>query len=296
MVISDKTKSAKISGTLYVVATPIGNLQDITYRAVKVLQAVDKIAVEDTRHSKRLLVHLGICKPLISLHEHNEQGKSCKIISYLEAGESIALISDAGTPLISDPGYRIVVQAHAKNILVSPIPGPSAVICALSGSGLPTDSFIFEGFVPKKKQVKINYLQKLSKESRTMVFYESPHRIVETLEVMQSVFGENRSMALARELTKAFETILSGTLLEILSLVKADSNQQKGEMVLIVGGAKTCNLNDKHHDIVQNITPDVYNLLSALVAELPKKQAASIASKITGLNKKELYKVACDMF
>lgn len=269
--------------TLYLVATPIGNLGDISARAIETLQSVQLIAAEDTRHSRRLLQHFGINMRLMAYHEHNEEQQTPVLIGRLLKGQSIALISDAGTPLVSDPGYRLVQAALQENIKVVPIPGPCAAIVALSASGLPTDRFVFEGFPPAKSGARRNYLQTLQTEPRTLVFYVSCHRISETLNDMADIFGGERLAVLARELTKTFETIHKATLKELAEWVANDSNQQKGEIVLLVEGVSESA--DEQQELLGRLMP-------VLVNELPVKQAATIAAKITGLNKNDLYKQA----
>lgn len=269
-------------GTLYIVATPIGNLGDWSQRAQEVLNQVSLIAVEDTRHSNKLLSHFGIQTPMIAYHEHNEKVASEKLLARLRAGDSIALISDAGTPLISDPGYPLVSLAHAEGIRVSPVPGPSAVIAALSASGLPTDRFVFEGFLPSKSEARKSRLERLKTDSRTLVFYESPHRIVETLADMCAIFGSERVVVLARELSKSFETIKQAPLLELQAWVEQDKNQSRGEIVLVVHGA-------------EDIGPEaaeVERILRILLKSLPVKEAAALAAEITGARKNALYKQA----
>ncbi|MFZ4126328.1 MAG: 16S rRNA (cytidine(1402)-2'-O)-methyltransferase, partial [Rickettsiales bacterium] len=213
-------------GILYVVATPIGNLQDMTVRAVSILKTVDKIAAEDTRHSTHLLATYGISTPLISLHEHNEMARATELIAHLKAGQSIALISDAGTPLISDPGYVLVKHVRAEGIRVEPIPGACAAIAALSVSGLPTDRFIFEGFLSSKVASRKAHLERLTLEPRTLVFYEAPHRILESIKAMQAAWGGAREIVIARELTKLFETVYAGTIDQVIDWMKQDKNQQ----------------------------------------------------------------------
>lgn len=268
---------------IFVVATPIGNLADISQRALEVLRSVDKIAAEDTRHSKQLLAHYGITTPLIALHEHNEREISRKL---LDTGINIALISDAGTPLISDPGYHLVRFAHEMNIPVVPIPGPSALICALSASGLPTDRFCFEGFLPAKKTARDQALQDLVYETRTMVFYEAPHRILETICAMRLIFGAERLAAIAREMTKQFETIQHGTLAKLEHFVSGDANQQRGEIVLVVAG---------HQQQKSELNSETIRILKILLDELPVKQAAAMAAKITGISKNVLYDAAVQL-
>lgn len=267
---------------IFVVATPIGNLGDISERALDVLRSVDKIAAEDTRHSRHLLAHYAITTPLIALHEHNERELSKKLI---EDGENLALISDAGTPLISDPGYHLVKYAHSMGVPVVPIPGASAVICALSASGVPTDRFCFEGFLPAKSGARANKLTSLQKEIRTMVFYEAPHRILDTLQHMSEILGPKRLAAVAREMTKQFETIRQGTLEQLVHFVAADTNQQRGELVIVVAGLEPQDA---------ELDDEAKRVLDILLAEVSVKQASTIAAKITGLNKNLLYQAALD--
>lgn len=262
---------------IFIVATPIGNLADISQRALEVLRSVDKIAAEDTRHSKQLLAHYGITTPLVTLHDHNEREVSRKLI---ETGENIALISDAGTPLISDPGYHLVRYAHEMGVPVVPIPGASAVICALSASGLPTDRFCFEGFLPAKDVAREKKLQDLLYEPRTMVFYEAPHRILDTLTQMVAVFGDERQAAIAREMTKQFETIRCGSLAELMHFVSTDANQQRGEVVIVVAG---------HAVHATELDTEAKRILTIMLEELPVKQAAALTAKITGVAKNVLY-------
>jgi len=272
---------------LYVVATPIGNLSDISARAVEVLKQVDLIACEDTRHSSRLLNHLNIQKPLLSYHDHNETQQTQNLIGKLQAGQSIALISDAGTPLISDPGYQLVKQAHENNITVVPLPGPCALITALSASGLPSDRFTFEGFLPAKQQARVETLEKLRAETRTLIFYESTHRISASLQDMVKVFGADRRAVVARELTKAFETLRGDELANLSAWVKEDANQRKGEVVLLVRGAEAVEQDE--------VRVEAEKVLAILLEELPVKQAAQLAAKITGGKKNALYQVALEM-
>jgi len=272
------------SGVLYIVATPLGNLGDISQRAIDTLQRVDLIAAEDTRHSKKLLVHFGIDKPMIAFHEHNERDRSSEILTQLQAGRQIALISDAGTPLISDPGYHLIRQLHDAGIRIVPIPGPSAVVTALCAAGLPTDRFIFEGFLPSKAVAREKYLSELARETRTLVFYESPHRLLETLRAMLQSFGLGRRMTLARELTKTFETIRQDTIANIVSWVEANPEQQKGESVLIVEGAAQ-QPSDRYE-------VDSDKLLLTLLTCMSVKDAAHHAAQLTGQSKNELYQRA----
>lgn len=267
------------AGTLYVVATPIGNLGDMTPRAVDVLKAVGHIAAEDTRHSGTLLRHFGINTPMIALHDHNERQRAALLIERLQAGEDLALISDAGTPLISDPGYHLVRQTRAAGVKIVPIPGTSALIAALSVSGLPTDRFCFEGFLPAKSGARTARLEQLKREPRTLAFYEAPHRIEDMLQDAVAVLGSEREAVLARELTKTWETLLAMPLGELLARVKSDSDQQRGEIVLLIAGAEA---GDEAEEEAQRVA-----LL--LAEELPVKQAAALAAKITGARKNALY-------
>ena len=270
------------SGTLYMVATPIGNLGDISPRAVETLKAVDLIAAEDTRHSKRLLSHLGVSTRMQAYHEHNEEYQAERLVARLQQGDSIAVISDAGTPLVSDPGYRLLEQVHQHGIKVVPVPGACAAVAAMSVAGLATDRFSFEGFPPAKHAARLSYLQPLKDEARTMVFYVSCHRIIETLMDMRTVFGEQRQATFAREITKTYETIRKATLDELCVWVSEDAMQRKGEIVLVVAGS----IKEKSAHPLRD------EILAALVDELPVKQASKIASRITGINKNELYELA----
>lgn len=268
---------------LYIVATPIGNLMDLSYRAIEVLKKVDLIAAEDTRHAKILLKHYNISNNVISFHENNEKQVINRLFSLLQKGQKIALISDAGTPLISDPGYNLVSKAHLLTIPIVPIPGPCAAITAISASGLPTDQFVFIGFLPAKLSQKEQTLAELNLEPRTMIFYESPHRLLETIDCMSKAFGANRQVAFCRELTKKFETIKLDNLANIYSFIETDQcNQTKGEIVLVISGNK--NFNKKNH-----IDLKVHNMLKLLLVELPATKVASLASKLTGIPKKSLY-------
>ncbi|MBI1422743.1 MAG: 16S rRNA (cytidine(1402)-2'-O)-methyltransferase [Gammaproteobacteria bacterium] len=275
------------SGVLYIVATPLGNLGDMSQRAIETLGQVDLIAAEDTRHSKKLLVHFGIDKPMIAFHEHNERDQTGEILRQLAAGRHIALISDAGTPLISDPGYQLVRQLHEAGIRVVPIPGPSAVITALCAAGLATDRFCFEGFLPSKAGAREKTLQALARESRTLVFYESPHRLLETLRAMLAVFGPQRRLTLARELTKTFETIHQDNLANMVAWVEAQPEQQKGESVLVVEGATVLPS--------QRFEVDGDKLLLTLLSYMSVKDAAHHAAQLTGQGKNELYQRALEM-
>lgn len=276
------------SGTLYVVATPIGNLADITDRARTVLAQVDLIAAEDTRHTGKLLHHLGLKRPMLSLHDHNEAQRLPQILQRLQNGEQVALLSDAGTPLISDPGFTLVRAAQAAQIKVVPIPGPSALITALSVAGLPCERFVFEGFLPAKSAARRKRLQQLRHETRTLVFYESSHRIVNCLQDMVTSFSAQRSAVVARELTKQYETVLAGSLIELRALVEANANQRKGEFVLVVAGASS----EEH---TGNIHISAGALLEDLLQVLPAKEAARTVSRLSGIPKGELYKMALDL-
>ena len=234
----DEAKVNRTQGVLYVVATPIGNFADISERMRHTLQNVCKIAAEDTRRTKFLLSHIGINTPCFSLHDHNERQKIDYIIQLLENGESIALVSDAGTPLISDPGYPLVNALRARNMKVVPVPGPCAMVAALSVAGLPSDRFIFEGFLPSKSSQRLAQLQKLNEETATMIFYESSHRIQACLEDIALALGKERRVVITRELTKTFETILDGTVTELIEILKKDPNQSKGEFVVLINGAE----------------------------------------------------------
>lgn len=274
-------------GSLYIVATPIGNMGDMTERAQQVLASVDVIAVEDTRRSGQLLRNFDISTPMIAVHEHNERQICESLLRRIHEGESIALISDAGTPLLSDPGYYLVTQSHVQNIPVIPIPGVSALIAALSVAGLPTDHFVFEGFLPSKSAARQQRLEKLKEDSRTLVFYEAPHRIVEMLKDLQQVFGSQRQVVLARELTKTFETVHGDKLEQLIPWVEADENQRKGEFVVLVHGAEP-------RDSTK-IDPEAERILLILLEELPVKQAAALAAKVTGLKKNTLYQHALEL-
>ncbi len=271
------------SGSLYIVATPIGHLADITFRAIEVLKQVSVIAAEDTRHSRHLLEHYGINTSTISLHEHNEQQRSEALLLRLQQGESVALISDAGTPLISDPGYRLVSLVRQHGITVVPVPGASALITALSASGLASDRFAFEGFLPAKPSARRQALQELVNEPRTLIFYESPRRLVDTLTDIQTFFGEQRQICLARELTKLHETIVTISVAEMLAWVKTDSQQQRGECVLLLEGQT------QQQEIDE---AEVIRLLKLLLQDLPVKRAAALVSSMTEVSKNKAYQLA----
>jgi 16S rRNA (cytidine1402-2'-O)-methyltransferase len=265
---------------LYVVATPIGNLEDFSARAIRVLSEVDLIAVEDTRHSAKLLHHYGIHTAVISVHEHNEREQAPRLVETLRSGKSIALISDAGTPLLSDPGFKLVRAAHAAGVSVVPVPGACAAIAALSAAGLPTDRFVFEGFPPPRTAARRSAFQALREEHRTIVYYESSHRIVDSLTDMMESFGAERPAVLARELTKKFETIRSGTLAELHQVVTGDEHEQLGEFVILIHGAP---------EVVASGDPEVDRVLRVLLEAVPLKEAVTIAARLTGAHKNQLY-------
>ena len=275
--------TASQPGQLYIVATPIGNLSDLSPRAVETLQQVDVIAAEDTRHSKHLLQHYAVATKTISLHEHNEQQRSELLLQQLLTGESIALISDAGTPLISDPGYRLVSLVKQHGIKVVPIPGSCALIAAMSASGLASDRFAFEGFLPSKATARRQLLETLKHDERTLIFYESPRRLADSLADCEAIFGADRAACLARELTKLHETIETRTLASLREWVREDENQQRGECVLLIEGAS---------NKVSKDELEMSRLLELLLPELPVKKAAAIASAITGGSKNEAYQLA----
>ncbi len=274
-------------GSLYVVATPIGNLDDISARALRILREVALIAAEDTRHSARLLQHFGIQTPLAACHEHNERDQGGRFLARLQAGEDVALISDAGTPLISDPGYHLVRRARAAGFAVVPVPGACALIAALSAAGLPSDRFIFEGFLPAKAAGRRARLEQVREEPRTLIFYEAPHRILECLQDMREVFGDDRPALLARELTKTFETLQGLPLAELCEWVAADSNQQRGECVVLVAGWQA-------PEGEEAVSAEALRVLDLLLSEMPLKRAAALAAEITGVRKNVLYQVALE--
>ncbi|MGE5240604.1 MAG: 16S rRNA (cytidine(1402)-2'-O)-methyltransferase [Bacteroidota bacterium] len=272
------------AGTLYVVATPIGNLEDMTPRAIRILAEADLIAAEDTRHSGKLLRHFGIGTETVAVHEHNERSQVPKLIEILKSGKSIAFISDAGTPLVSDPGFQLVRAARQAGLTVTPVPGACAAIAALSVAGLPSDRFVVEGFPPAKSAARRAVFEKLHEESRTLIFYESPHRILESLKDMVEIFGSTREAVLARELTKQFETVRSGGLAELHDWVEADKHQQLGEFVILIHGVPRAER--------EAMDAEAERVLKLLLEELPVSQAAALAAKITGLKKNKLYEYA----
>ncbi len=274
------------SGVLYVVATPIGNLADLSERAVSVLSEVDVIACEDTRHTQKLLQHLGLRKVMLSVHDHNERDRIDQISEHLESGRNMALVSDAGTPLISDPGFPLVQALRVRGFTVTPVPGPSALITALSAAGLPTDRFLFEGFLPHKAGGRRDRLSPLVNETATLVFYESKHRILETLSLMMEAFGDERPACVARELTKTYESFYHGTLADIAVQLQQDADQTKGEFVVMVAG---------NHDPATATSFDMDKLFRLLLVELPPKKAAAVIADLTGENKKALYQRALEI-
>ena len=273
-----------MAGNLYIVATPIGNLGDISERAVEILKQVDLIAAEDTRHSKTLLDRFAISTKVRAYHEHNEDQLTSQLIQKLMGGESIALISDAGTPLINDPGYKLVAAAHDNGIQVVPIPGPSAIITALSASGLPTNKFIFEGYLPVKSEARKKCLLELMSELRTLIFYEAPHRILETMQAMQDVFGSERRVTIGRELTKQFEQIVRDSVSEINAKLENGEIKIKGEFVVILEGAQEVSVADT----------EALRINQILSEKLSPKDAAGLTAKITGKKKNEVYKLTLE--
>jgi len=270
-------------GTLYVVATPIGNRADLSDRARETLAAVGLIAAEDTRHTGQFLAQLGIHTKLVSLHEHNEVGRADDLVARLQAGVSVALVSDAGTPLVSDPGYRLVAAAGAAGIAVVPVPGACAAIAALSVAGVPTDRFVFEGFLPPKAAARRARLAALAAESRTLVFYEAPHRVVETLQDLAAAFGGDRPAVLARELTKLHETIYRDGLAALVARATADPNMARGEAVLVVAGAA------EPDPEAGEDSSRIDRLLVPLLVALPLSQAVDLVAETTGLRRNRIY-------
>jgi len=268
---------------LYVVATPIGNLGDISQRALDTLRQVDLIAAEDTRHSRKLLAHYGIDTPMQPLHEHNEERQVPRLLAHLQSGRSLALISDAGTPLLSDPGYRLISAAHDAAIQPVPVPGASALAAMLSVAGLPVDHFVFEGFLPAKPAARAKRLAALTGETRSLVFYESSHRILDSLRAMQAAFGDHRFCSIGRELTKRHESIYRGELATIVGLIEDDGDRQRGEFVIVVQGTS--------EDLAESETAG-RRIIDILLEELPVGQAAQLAARISGAPKRHLYDYA----
>lgn len=275
-----------MSAQLFVVATPIGHLDDMTFRAIQVLKSVSLIAAEDTRQSAQLLKHFNIETPLTACHDHNEANKIHQLIEKLKNGENLALISDAGTPLISDPGFKLVRAAQEHGIRVTPVPGACAAIAALSAVGLPSDRFSFEGFLPSKSSQRLIQLEKLKDETQTLIFYEAPHRILECVKDMRDVFGAERAIGFAREITKTFETINKMMLGELVEFIERDHNQQKGEIVLVIGGAAT------EKDLSQ---AKLDEWLNRLLQDVSVKAAAQIVADLTGMKKKIAYQRALEL-
>lgn len=272
-------------GQLYIVASPIGNLSDISERAISTLKKVDLIICEDTRHSQRLLNHLNISKPMHCLHVFNEGNKSQFLLDKLTAGLNLALICDAGTPLISDPGFPLIRLARRHGVNIVPIPGPCALITALCAAGLPTNKFIFEGFLPHKKTARLNALMPLLKEQRTLVFYEAPHRLLESLKDIQEVFGEDRELVVAKELTKSYETFYCGSVEDIVAQFQHNKDSLKGEYVIILQGAPK----------KENADEKINNVIDILLEEgLSVKKAANLTAKILGCKKNHAYDLALD--
>ncbi len=280
------TDKAELFGTLYIIATPIGNLTDISQRAIKTLSDVDVVACEDTRHTKRLLDAYSITNKTISLHDHNERQKQEYIASLLKDGKNIALVSDAGTPLISDPGFHLVRHCRELGLSVSPIPGACAAIAALSVAGLPTDRFSFEGFLPSKSGARQSVLTAVAHETRTMVFYDAPRRAIDTVTDIVAVLGGDRDIVIARELTKTFETVYSDKAENILTWLAQDPNQLKGEMVLIIEG---------HKADPNEILPQAITTLKLLLTEMKPKKACAITAEIHGVKKNALYDIALSL-
>lgn len=282
---SSEQRSSSATGVLYVVATPIGNLDDLTDRARHVLAKADLIAAEDTRHTGRLLQHLGLDKPMMALHDHNERARAATIVAALERGESVALVSDAGTPLISDPGYLVVRDVRAAGFQVSPVPGACALVAALSAAGLPTDHFLFAGFLPAKRSGRQAAMKARAGETATLVYYESPHRILDMMADAVEVFGPDRNCVLGRELTKAFETFYAGSTSEVLAALMADPNGSRGEFVVMVQGSVP-------EPASEAVNLDAERLLALLIAQMPVKKAARIVAEVSGLAKNDLYQRA----
>lgn len=275
-----------VQGILYCVATPIGNLEDITARALRVLSEVDKVYAEDTRVTRRLFAHFGIQNTLESLHDHNELARLEQVREELDKGMSLALVSDAGTPLISDPGYKLVHALGSEGFRVMPVPGASALTAALAVAGLPTDRFAFEGFLPARSASRRKVLESLETERRTLVFYESSHRIVDSLQDIASVLGAERRLAVLRELTKLYESVYRGMVVDVLAFMQQDADRLRGEFVIVLEGTHT----EEDNASQGMLAPE--KILTILLEELPVKQAAGIAARLTGLPRNQLYKQA----
>jgi 16S rRNA (cytidine1402-2'-O)-methyltransferase len=284
---SDRSvKTSAVAGTLYVVATPIGNLRDLSPRATDILGSVSLIAAEDTRHTRQLLQLFGIETRLTALHEHNEAERAQALIETLRKGDSLAIVSDAGTPLISDPGFNLIAAARQQGVPVIAIPGACAAVAALSIAGLPTDRFAFEGFLAAKSSARRTQLEALTAETRTLIFYEAPHRIVDTLNDMRSVLGSERAASLSRELTKRFETTYYGSLAELAQRAATDADMSRGEIVVVVAGAQVA---------PASMQLDAQKILRVLIEELSPAQAAKLAAKLTGVKRSELYELATSL-
>jgi 16S rRNA (cytidine1402-2'-O)-methyltransferase len=280
------TETTIQKGTLYVVSTPIGNLSDITQRALDVLSSVDIIAAEDTRHTHKLLNHFSIKAKVIAVHDHNEKQKANDLLVWLEQGMSVALVSDAGTPLISDPGYAVVNLCREQGAKVSPIPGACAAIAAVSCSGLPTDRFQFIGFTPAKSKARQEFFTAAFNSGMTSIMYESTHRIMASLDDLKEALGEQQKVVLAKELTKSFETFFSGSVVDLIAFLLEDTARQKGEIVLMLPGKTSVNA---------DVSPEVVKLIQRLQAEMPLKKACGVAADYFGLKKNALYKAMLDL-
>ncbi|WP_252179334.1 16S rRNA (cytidine(1402)-2'-O)-methyltransferase [Endozoicomonas sp. 4G] len=273
--------------TLFIVSTPIGHLDDMTPRAIEVLKQVSVIAAEDTRHSRKLLNHFGIETPMVPCHEHNEKHQAEVLLARLQQGDSVALISDAGTPLISDPGFVLVRRVREQGIKVVPVPGACALVAALSVSGLPTDRFYFEGFLPAKSSGRKKRLEALGSMTHTWAVYESTHRILDSLADFREVLGGDRYIVLAREMTKTFETVLAGKVAVVEKILQEDANQCRGEFVVLVEGAE--------EQKEEAVDPETVKLLQRLLQELPAKKAAAVIADVSGYRKKQLYELSLTM-
>jgi 16S rRNA (cytidine1402-2'-O)-methyltransferase len=279
---------AKTPATLWIVATPIGNLEDLSPRARRILEEADLVLCEDTRHSGRLLAAFGLKARLSSLHEHNEERMTPGLVARLEAGESIALISDAGTPLLSDPGFRLVRAAAAAGITISPVPGPSALLAALSVAGLPTDRFSFEGFLPPRAAARRARLQAVAQDQRTLVFFEAGNRLAEFLEDAAGTLGADRAAAVARELTKLHETVYRGSLAELAARLRADPDASRGEVVVVIGGSEAMGSDGGDEALLARLLP-------ALLEELPPSRAVKVAARLSGVPRRRAYELALQL-